>query len=353
MYMKKNFLLTIIVGIALLIAGCSQSQGSASSGTEKVYELDFNTQTPATHAYNKEAIEPWAKLVEEKTNGQVKINVYASGALGGNPTAYKDLQAGVYDIGYITSGQVKDTDLYPLSIADLPFAFDDNNTLTNVMSKFKDKFLEDSFSNDVVYGTFAATDAYQIVSNKPVKTVDDLKGMRLRITGEDSIELGKIWGVTPLTTELTEMYQAFDTGTLDGTAYTGVGSVGMKLFEVAPYYTQLNMSNYQLVYVINAKSFNQLPEDVQKLFEEELFPELSELINLAYDNSEEEALKTYEAEGGTIITPSEEEMKEFMEPVEEVWNNWIKKANDKGFPGDEMMDFFKKVIVEEGGSLPF
>ena len=68
----------LLAGVTLLLTACGSGEAANKDG---VYELSFNIQVPSTHKFHKEVVEPWAELVEEETDGKVKVNIYNSGAL--------------------------------------------------------------------------------------------------------------------------------------------------------------------------------------------------------------------------------------------------------------------------------
>src|SRR5690606_849128 len=104
--------------------------------------------------------------------GRLRIEIYNSGSLGNLDTAYEDIEGRVYDIGYVNASISSDTNIYPLSIGDLPFAISDPYDSTKVLQPFIDEFMSDSFERSVPFA-ISATDSYQLYSTEPVETVED------------------------------------------------------------------------------------------------------------------------------------------------------------------------------------
>lgn len=345
--------LFLVLSVMVVLIGCS---GNSAGSNEDVYELSFNIQSNTTHPFYTEAIEPWAKFVEEETDGKVKITVYSSSALGTLDTAYEDIKGGVYDIGYVSPMTNIDTDLFPLSIGDLPFAFTDSLDVMKVMEKYRDTFLTE-MSDQAVWMTISSTDAYQIYSNEPIETMEDLKNKKFRTEGPYNIDLVKGWNSVPVSINYVEMYEAMEKGTVDLTEYTSIGALGFKLEEVSKHLTKIDKNVAQLLFLMNGNAFNKLPEDIQKKFEEVLNPKLGELIGQLYHTKSADSIKTFEEKvkdkGGSVIVPTEEELKEFKKPSKAIWDKWVEEADERGYQGQEMMDYFLETIEEEGISKPF
>lgn len=346
-----------VIGIILLfslLAACST--GSASNEEDEVYELLFNIQVPATHDFHAGVVEPWANYVEEATDGRLKIEIYNSGALGNLGTAYEDIEGGVYDIGYVNGAMSSDTNAFPLTIGDLPFAISEPFDSTKVLKPFMEEFMNDSFEKSVPIAV-SSTDSYQLYSTNPVETVEDVKNKKIIVSGEEKVKLVELWGGVPVTLGLEENYQALDKGTVDQTSYTAIGANGFSLFEVAPYLGKVDMGAAPLVYLVNKRAFDSLPEDLQTILLEELGPKLEELTSEIYSSLAEDAIDTFASEveksGGRVIVPSEKAMEEFRRPTRSIWEDWIETANKRGYDGEAMMDFFIETLEKEGLPHPF
>ncbi|MDN7244624.1 TRAP transporter substrate-binding protein DctP [Planococcus shenhongbingii] len=353
MKLAKGAKVALLLGMVFVLSACGVGRAANHDG---VYELSFNIQVPSTHQFHKEVVEPWAKEVEEKTDGRVKVNIYNSGALGTLSTAYEDIQGAVYDIGYVSPSLHPDTELFPLSIGDLPFGLSAPSDSTKVLTPFIETYMADTLEDVVPIGV-SATDSYQLYSKEPVETVEDVKNQKIIASGYQRVDLVGLWDAVPVTLGLEEIYTSLDRNTVNQATYTSIGAVGLKLFEVAPYMTKIDMGNTALFYLMNKRTFEALPADIQTLFEEELAPSLVKMNSDLYGGASAEAIKVYgdsvAEKDGRVIEPDEEALAEFKKPAKTVWEDWVEMANDKGFDGKEMMEFYKKSLIEAGLSLPY
>lgn len=356
--MSKKILLfiAILLSTSFILMGCGGSSDKTSSGSEEVYKLSFNVQIPATHKFHTDVVKPWTELVEKETNGKVKVEIYNSGALGTLSTAYDDIKGGVYDIGYVSPNLHLDSNLYPLTIGDLPFGITDSDVKAKVLGKIKDQYMADVFTDSTLL-SISSTDSYQLYSNAPVESIEGVKEKKVIVQGAERIETAKGWGAIPVSLGLEQIYESLEKGTVDQSTYTSVGAVGLKLYEVAPYLTKIDLGATTLVFLINSDSLNKLPEELRKKFVEELGPKLGEMTGKMYKTQAEAAINEYgeqiKKQGGKVTILEGKELKEFKKPAKKIWNAWAEEANKKGYPGDEILEEFEKSVEEEGVELPF
>ena len=90
-----------------------------------------------------------------------------------------------------------------------------------------------------------------------------------------------------------QIYESLEKDTVDQTTYTSVGALGLKLYEVAPYLTKIDLGATTLVFLLNSNSLKKMPDDLQKLFVEELGPKLGEMTGEMYKNQADSAMKEY------------------------------------------------------------
>src|SRR5690606_5176132 len=111
-----------------------------------------------------------------------------------------------------------------------------------------------------------------------------------------------------------------------------------------------------LAFGLNKSFYDQLPVDLQEMMDGEISEQLIELFVDTYTNELDKSISQFkeytEGKGGLSKLPAEEEAK-FKAPAEESWKQWVEEANEKGYPGEEMMEEFKALLKEEGIEIPF
>lgn len=334
----------------LLLVACG---ATTSKGDGDVIEMNFSSYNPSTHHFAYNVLEPWKEIVEEKTDGRVKVNLFHGGTLGGSKTVLEDISGGLADAGIAITPYFIDSKLFPYTIGNLPFAFQDAETGAKVITKFADKYAKGAIEEVHYMGGAFTSDAYDLFSTNPVHKLEDVKNMTIKVSGKSDAEIIKAWGAVPVSIEYSGVYEALQKGTLDAAPNSSIGSNDFKHYEVAPYITKLGLMVTPALVIMNKDFYNSLPDDLKELFDNDLSPKLTELFTETYVKGVEEAYENFEEVSKEVITLSPEEMKEFILPAEKVWDDWVQTANDKGYPGNEMMSDFKEMLAEEGVELPF
>ena len=322
-------------------------------------QLEFGNWLASTAPQSRLSFEPWKKLVEEKSGGRVKVNLYHGGVLGTSRAVLNDVRGGVYHVGLLVDAYYYDTALFKFLIGELPFALPEPVVGTRVMNEFLEKYGKDVFAELNVrnMGLFAS-DAYVMFSTKPIRRIEDLKGQKLRAAGKAWVQIAKDWGAVPVPMQPEEMYSALERGILDVAQYSPTGALGWKYFEPAPYVTEVGAPIIIGGLIMNKAFYDKLPEDLKKLFDEVLNPALVNMMVDAYAKGASEALEkmrqTFKAKGkGEVITLSAAERARFVAPTAPEWAAWVKEANKRGYPGDAMMADFKAILKKNGLTPPF
>ncbi|OLO26613.1 hypothetical protein BTR23_22590 [Alkalihalophilus pseudofirmus] len=368
---KFSFIVFILL-VMLFLSACSgiqetnnsseESNGKNIGGeiTQKPVDLKFGMAVPATHPINVLGAEPWKEIVEEETDGLVKIDIHPGAVLGGSTSTFPDVSGGVYDIGLVVGQFFPETPFYKSTVLDLPFAFantDDHLLKAKIAQRFVDKYIKEDLENlgVKVMGVYLSDPAV-ILSSKPIRTVDDLKGKLTFLQGPQWQPIINGWGARPVSLSIEDLYTSLERGTLDVGIYALGGMYSQKFYEPAPYITNLPTSTATQAVVMNADKWNSLSPELQQQFSDIFNPNIEELINKGYAQGMKDSLESIRAEvegKGEIIELSDEEVARFLEPARVVWDEWIEEANKRGFDGEELMQGFLEIMAEEGVDPPF
>jgi len=332
---------------------------SAAAMAAEPIQLDLGNWTPSTHHLAVNAFEPWKKLVEDKTQNRVKVNIHHGAVLGASRATLNDVKGGAYHVGIMISSYYYDTPLFKLTIGELPFALAGPKEGAKIMAEFVDRYAADVFDSIGVknMGVFTS-DPYVLMSSKPIRRLEDMQNKKARVPGKAWVQITKDWGAVPLSMQLEESYTALERGTLDIMQTTPGSAIGFRYYEPAPYVTLLNAPTVVGGMIMNKAFYDALPPDLKKQFDQELNPALLQMITNSYDRTTSEALgkmrEDFKAKGrGEIIALSNEERLKFVRPTAREWAAWVQEAKKRGYPGDEMMAAFKAIMSKHGLTSPF
>lgn len=337
----------------------SLAAASAVHAADKPIQMEVNNWLASTAAATVGAWEPWKKLVEEKTQGRVKVNLYHGAVLGASKSVLEDVRGGVYHVGYAAATYYYDTPYFNLLIGELPFAIPDARVGAKVMDEFAKKYASGIFDKLGVKNMgVMTTDAYIMLSRKPIRSIDDVKNTRIRVPGKQWVQIIKDWGAVPTPMQPEDAYTALERGTIDTMYYSPSGSTGWKYNEVAPYVTLIRSPSIVMNLIMNKDFYNALPDDLKKMFDEELNPALIKLFSETYykgaNDSVAEMKAGFEKRGkGEVIELSPDALAKFVAPTRHSWDGWVAEANKRGEDGAKMMEGFKQIMRDNGLTPPF
>lgn len=363
--MNKRKLWLVMLGALLSIllvacnsddAGSSTANGGADADDDgKVYEFDANFSASASSNFIKDVAEPWAAYIEEKSEGRLKANIYSGAALGSLSSGYADIEAGVYDVGFIIPGLHADTDMFPNTIGDIPFLLQDPELVPKVLGPYIEKYGRE-VSEDVTYLGVTSTDAYQLFGSEPIKSVADLKNKKVSDSVAGRIELLKSVGAVPVSMSNADLYEALERGITDYAVYTGVGAIGYKFEEVTKWLTKADMAVSVMPFYINTEFLNSLPQDLQDLMLNDLGPKFNELCTEMYVTTAVKNIGIYEEavakNGGGVYEPTEQEFAEWKAPIKKQMEDWAAEASKRGYDGQAMLDYYIELLEAEGVVVP-
>ncbi|MBL4785248.1 MAG: TRAP transporter substrate-binding protein [Cohaesibacteraceae bacterium] len=223
-------------GQALLAAVIATGALTASVVSISADELKIAHFMPAMHPMDRGVMTPLSEQLAAATNGELTIRIFPSGELGKGPVQqYKRVVTGVADIVFGIPGYTPKQ--FPkTALLHVPGLFADGAAATNAVWDNID-LLKDEFSKTKLLGLWANNPSVLLTRNKPVRTLADLKGMKIRTPNQVMAKLVEAWGAIPVSMPVTETYNAMNTGVIDSVMIGPSGIRSYKLNEIAKYVT--------------------------------------------------------------------------------------------------------------------
>ena len=265
----------------------------------KPVELTYSIFLPPQHAQAKAAI-AWAEEIEKRTNGSVKISTFPGGTLTKGPKVYEGVVSGISDIGNSCFAYTKGR--FPVMQAiDLPMGYPDGKAASSVANEFARNH---AFSDlqDVKLLYVHAHGPGLLHTQKPVRKLEDLKGMKIRSTGFSAKVVEALGGV-PVAMGQGGAYEALKTGVVEGTISPIETLQGWKQAEVVKYTTECSAVGYTtaMFVVMNKGKWDSLSPEQQKAFEE-VSSEWVAVHGAEWDKADD-AGRAYTLELGNEIIP--------------------------------------------------
>ncbi|MGD8562299.1 MAG: TRAP transporter substrate-binding protein [Desulfarculaceae bacterium] len=307
-------------------------------------KLTYSCFFPPTHIQSKLA-DAWGKEVEKRTGGKVKIEYYPGQTLTKAKQVYDGVVKGLSDIGFCLFGYTRGR--FPLmEVVDLPMGYPSGKIATKVANAVYEKFKPKELSDVQVMYVHAHGPGILHTKTKPVKTMADLKGLKIRSHGTTA-KVVKALGGTPVAMPMPELYQSLQRGVVDGALYPLEVNKGWKMAEVVKYCTQNYANAYTTTFfvVMNKGKWASLPAEVKKTIVQ-INKEWIPKHGAAWDSSDEEGRKHMEAKGRKFIKLSAEESAKWKKATNPVLGEYVKAAAAKGVPAQAALDYTAKVLEE-------
>jgi TRAP-type mannitol/chloroaromatic compound transport system substrate-binding protein len=329
---RRQFLKTAAVGAAFagaMMMGAGQAQAATTWKIQSVWDA-------GTVGYN--LFEEWCNSIKEKSNGELIFKPYpAKSVAADNNALFEAVRNGVLQgmnpFTLYWSGKIPASvflSSYPAG-PDQPSQWDTMFYSLGMLEKTREIYKK--------YGLFYVGpiqhDANIIHSKKPVNSLADLKGMKIRVPGGMVAEVFQQFGVSTVSLPGSDIFPALEKGTIDAADYVGP-AVNYELgFSQVTDYILLGppgvMSIYQPVdlmdLTVNLRAWNALDPKLQKLVEDEVRI-YSQKHYLTIQKRNVEAMEKFKADGDQVTRLSQEDLREFRRAAIPVWLRWANKDED-------------------------
>jgi C4-dicarboxylate-binding protein DctP len=325
----RRFQLTVIVvaAVSLAATACARGGGATGSGEGDQYTIKFSHVVTAKTPKGQ-AAEKFKELVEEKSKGRVKVEVYPNSELYGDEGELQALQSGAVQV--LAPSSAKFTTIAPqLQVLDLPFLFRSATDIdkvigpTTAVGKAIYENRELAKRNIRVIGLWD-NGFKHLSSNKKIASPADLKGQKIRIQPSDVLRSQfEAWGAQPTPMAFGEVYNAMQQGVIDGGENTWSNIESQKMHTVQKYLVESNHGYLGYVLVINQGFLNSLPGDLRTVVTEaaDESTEYNRKIALEVNNASRQ--KILEAKTSDVSTLTDEQREAFKRAVvPSVWNRY-------------------------------
>ena len=270
------------------------------------------------------AAEKFAELVEERTNGAYKIEIYPNGTLGGERDMLESMQMDTLDMAIVTSGPfINFSDA--MGVLDMPYLFGSNEEAYTVLDGEIGRELLDTLESSGLKGLAYAERGFRNLTNnvKPIQTAADLNGLKLRVMENDVYTASfKAMGVNADPMAWADALTALQQGTVDGQENPVNVIYSYKLWESQKYATLDRHSYSTAIITMSANLFNSLDAETQQIFLDAA-QEAAEFERAWVAEQEADQLQAMKDNGMEVIEdPDLDSFKEAVQPVYEQYDQY-------------------------------
>lgn len=333
---KRAGSVAALMGLGLLAGqGVAQAQESIT--------LSYAFFAPA-QTFPAVQMQHWADELESRTNDRVSVELFPGGTLLTANNMYDGVSSGVADIGL--SATSYEPGRFPL--LNLAGRLTGQEVNSEIASQMTYQLIQE-FNGEMpalddykVITAFTSEPAY-LQTRDPVRNMEDLEGLEIRISGGNSLSLEAL-GATAIGMSQAEAGEALQTGIIDGYAASREVLKDMQFARMVKYVTDYPLTNTLFVALMSRERWESLPEDVQQVIDE-LAPKMAAFTGRYLDEHIERSLEwAQEEQGVEIITLSEEEREHWDERLAPVNETLLDKAEAKGLPARKFHERMLELI---------
>jgi tripartite ATP-independent transporter DctP family solute receptor len=327
--------------LGMAVAGMVYLGEAAAQSPKPEFLFRCAGTMPLDH-YMTKTLEYYAKLIDERTKGRVKIEIYPANQLFSDKDLPKALPSGAVDMGQVNMAMW--AGLIPtLVVEELPFFYKDRDHFFRAMiSPGVRNLLDKQFETKGAKILFWMDYGYSaLIAKKPIRTMEDFKGKRIRGYGEISTEILKALGGAPVFLSIGEVYLGLQRGTIDGVLTSTCSVYERKFYEVVKHFTLIRCGEFQNqpAVLVNLKKYNQLPADLQKILVEASKDAQDWGLDIALKGTDE-CLAKLKERGMEIYYLPEQEKKRWTEATKGITTGYLART---GKAGQALIDEVNKV----------
>ncbi|MFN3672878.1 MAG: TRAP transporter substrate-binding protein [Bosea sp. (in: a-proteobacteria)] len=309
---KRSF--AALAGVALFALATAASAQTVLRSTD-IHPTDYPTV---------EAVRHISKLLEERTKGRIKINVFHSAQLGNEKDTIEQTRFGVIDLNRINMAPFNN--LIPATnVPSLPFIFRSVAHMRTVMDgPIGDGILKEFEKHDLIGLAFYDSGSRSFYNSKrPINTPADMKGLKIRVQQSDMfVALVSALGANATPMAFGEVYSALQTGVIDGAENNWPSFESTKHYEVSKFYSLTEHSLSPEVLVMSKRSFDKLSKEDQEIMKTAAKESVAKMRELW--DAREKASEAKVKAGGAVINAVEKQP--FIDAMKPVYDKFVTDA---------------------------
>jgi TRAP-type C4-dicarboxylate transport system substrate-binding protein len=261
-FTRREFLKNSLMGGMVVVAGAGGYQIAYGETTN----IRFSTWHVPVGYEVKTVWEPMLEELKKRSKGRIHYEMFAGGALGKGPEHYDIVAKGLSDMGYFTATWTPGR--FPLTdVLSLATWVDGKDIATDIGNAMYQRVLHQEFPNVKMVELNGCIQAF-MWTKKPVRTLEEVRGLRIRTPGGHQTNYIKAIGAEPIFMPLGDVYLAMETGTIDGIVTCPPLFISYKLYEVARYGVVTTFGCVSEGVIMNSESWKKVPEDLKPAFDD-------------------------------------------------------------------------------------
>lgn len=324
-------------------AGLAALAFCAQTASAETVTIRYSSWLPVNHWYVDSTIVPYLKEIETVTEGRVKIDILPK--IVGTPQSQFDVvRDGLADMSWIvvgyTPGRFKLAEM-----GELPFGGESTATGPAFHRTYMEHFAKyDEFRGVEVLGIYTGSVGHVATKNRPVQSVADFSGLKLRSAAAGATEALQLIGAVPILKSAAEAYEMLSTGSIDGSLMIPETVTSSNALDLLNTFTRIPGGFFNTVHaiVINPERWAEISAEDQQAILSVSGEKLAAAVGEAYAKQNAEAFSAMEKAGYTIGELSAEETAKLKEALSPIEDKWIATTKERGVENaDEILAQFR------------
>jgi TRAP-type C4-dicarboxylate transport system substrate-binding protein len=337
---KKNFLACVV---ALILVAVFVLPAGTMAQSKSTMNIRFSTWHPPVSREVKTVWIPMLEELKKRSNGRITYTLYAGAALGSGPEHYDIVAKGLSDMGYFTATWTPGR--FPMSdVLSMAAWVDGKDVGTDIGNSMYEKMLKQEFPGVKMIELNGCIQAF-LWTRKPVKTLEDCKGLRIRSPGGHQTNYIKALGAEPVFMPLGDVYLSMETGTIDGIVTCPPLVLAFKIPEVAKFGTVTTFGCVTEGVIMNEKSWQNTPDDLKPIIMEVCknpFRTTGGLNRDVYNTM----MKEIEGKGVQLYKMPKDQEARWFKLFQEETKKWVEAMEAKGLPAKEVVKAYNEAAHE-------
>ena len=330
----------MVAALVLALVGVSFAPLPAQ---DKPIELRFSSWVATVHGHHTGVMVPWAKMVEDKSGGRLKITIYPGSTLGKAVDHYDMVKDGIADIGFTVPGYTPGR-FQLITALELPGLFKTSRGGSLAVMSVFDKYFKSEFKDVKILWFWVHPPGHFHLAKKQVKVLEDLNGLKIRAATPMLTNMVKTLGAIPVSIPAPDTYTALERGTVDGTIFPWEAISSFKIAEVLKYHVASGLYVAPLFTLMNQKKYDSLPPDLRKVIDDLSGSFGAEYTGRVWDQNELVGIEAIKKAGGIIYTLPPEERQRWAAKLKPIEEEWLKSMEAKGLPGRQLLNDLREAV---------
>lgn len=310
----------------------------------------FSSPTALDHTLH---LDRWAERVAQQSNNRIRIEMFPAMQLGGAPRDLpQQLEDGVVDMIWTVPGFTPGRFMGTEGL-ELPFMNTGRSaTMSAAAYEYVSRHLADTEYRGIKIISIHSTDRALIhTSRRPVRTLEDFRGLRLRVAGRFIGEAVTALGATPVGIPLGGVYEAASRNQVDGFLINWAITQPFRLFEVSKYHSEppgRGLFQGMLLTLMNQRSYNRLPPDLRAVIDANSGAALSAQLGAIWDTQTQPAIDAARGAGNEIIEIPDAEVARWRNAVAPAYEAWMAEMTRRNRNGRQLFEEIQAITARHG-----